>query len=239
MRMYTPWTDRTKSGGNCRDTNRMRFTQGSSLDCRRPGGYRHPINTSARPILERDLLLSRTGVWNPSPRDDHAEHGIRLGGAVSDTMRSLLVSTYYPPEHGGISHYMASVARALGPARVSCLTNVLEDRSSAGEADPGPGSRHDHRRDHAPGAATGRPARHRDERGILRSLAAALARSSLRDLRARERSAAGHENLVAGSPPRLGERGSRPRQQPLHRRTRGEGRSGTRAHRHHPSGMRR
>jgi len=39
-------------------------------------------------------------------------------------MRSLLISTYYPPEHGGISHYMASVARALGPARVSCLTNV-------------------------------------------------------------------------------------------------------------------
>src|SRR5262249_60714738 len=39
-------------------------------------------------------------------------------------MRSLLISTSYPPEHGGISHYMASVARALGPARVSCLTNV-------------------------------------------------------------------------------------------------------------------
>ncbi len=39
-------------------------------------------------------------------------------------MRSFLISTYYPPEHGGISHYMASVARALGPARGSCLTNV-------------------------------------------------------------------------------------------------------------------
>jgi len=50
-------------------------------------------------------------------------------------MRSLLISTYYPPEHGGISHYMASVARALGPARVSCLTNVPEDRSGADDAD--------------------------------------------------------------------------------------------------------
>src|SRR4029453_5331105 len=50
-------------------------------------------------------------------------------------MRSLLISTYYPPEHGGISHYMASVAKALGPARGSCLTNVLESRPGAHEAD--------------------------------------------------------------------------------------------------------
>jgi phosphatidylinositol alpha-1,6-mannosyltransferase len=50
-------------------------------------------------------------------------------------MRSLLISTYYPPEHGGISHYMASVAKALGPARVSCLTNVLESRPGADDAD--------------------------------------------------------------------------------------------------------
>ena len=50
-------------------------------------------------------------------------------------MRSLLISTYYPPEHGGISHYMGSVARALGPARVSCLTNVPEGRRGADAAD--------------------------------------------------------------------------------------------------------
>src|SRR5262249_61605838 len=50
-------------------------------------------------------------------------------------MRSLLISTYYPPEHGGISHYMASVARALGPARVTCLTNVPEGRFGADDAD--------------------------------------------------------------------------------------------------------
>jgi len=55
--------------------------------------------------------------------------------AVSNTMRSLLISTYYPPEHGGISHYMASVAKALGPARVTCLTNVPEGRSGADDAD--------------------------------------------------------------------------------------------------------
>src|SRR5215472_17963302 len=59
----------------------------------------------------------------------------RPAAASSDTMRSLLISTYYPPEHGGISHYMASVARALGPARVSCLTNVPEDRSGADHTD--------------------------------------------------------------------------------------------------------
>jgi len=39
-------------------------------------------------------------------------------------MKSLLISTYYPPEHGGIAHYMASVAEALGPERVCCLTSV-------------------------------------------------------------------------------------------------------------------
>jgi phosphatidylinositol alpha-1,6-mannosyltransferase len=39
-------------------------------------------------------------------------------------MRSLLISTYYPPEHGGIAHYMASVAEALGPEHVCCLTSV-------------------------------------------------------------------------------------------------------------------
>src|SRR5215467_15719728 len=59
----------------------------------------------------------------------------RPAAAPTDTMRSLLISTYYPPEHGGISHYMASVARALGPARVSCLTNVPEDRSDANDTD--------------------------------------------------------------------------------------------------------
>jgi hypothetical protein len=40
-------------------------------------------------------------------------------------MKSLLVSgTYFPPQVGGISHFMASVASALGPERVCCLTGV-------------------------------------------------------------------------------------------------------------------
>lgn len=39
--------------------------------------------------------------------------------------KSLLVSpTYFPPQVGGISHFMASLAAALGPARVCCLTAV-------------------------------------------------------------------------------------------------------------------
>ena len=45
----------------------------------------------------------------------------------------------------------------------------------------------------------------------------ALAGSSLRDLRARQRGAAGHEDLVAGRPSGPGERGSSPRQQSIHR----------------------
>ena len=39
--------------------------------------------------------------------------------------KSLLVSNrYFPPQAGGISHFMASVASALGPEQVCCLTSV-------------------------------------------------------------------------------------------------------------------
>ena len=49
--------------------------------------------------------------------------------------KSLLVSrTYFPPQVGGISHFMASVASALGPARVCCLTAV--PRASGAEPAP-------------------------------------------------------------------------------------------------------
>jgi len=50
-------------------------------------------------------------------------------------MKSLLISTYYPPEHGGIAHYMASVAEALGPERVCCLTSVPPPDAAAGGVD--------------------------------------------------------------------------------------------------------
>ena len=41
-------------------------------------------------------------------------------------MKSLLISsTYFPPRKGGISHFMAGLASALGPDRVCCLTGVL------------------------------------------------------------------------------------------------------------------
>lgn len=40
-------------------------------------------------------------------------------------VRSLLVSNrYFPPQRGGISHFMGSVAIALGRDRVCCLTNA-------------------------------------------------------------------------------------------------------------------
>src|SRR5215475_4771079 len=38
-------------------------------------------------------------------------------------MKSLLISrTYFPPQTGGISRFMAALALALGPDRVCCLT---------------------------------------------------------------------------------------------------------------------
>ena len=43
-------------------------------------------------------------------------------------MKSLLISSdYFPPQTGGISHYMAAIASALGPERVCCLTGVRAD----------------------------------------------------------------------------------------------------------------
>ncbi len=40
-------------------------------------------------------------------------------------MKSLLISsTYFPPQIGGISNFMARVAIALGPDRVCSLTGV-------------------------------------------------------------------------------------------------------------------
>jgi phosphatidylinositol alpha-1,6-mannosyltransferase len=42
-------------------------------------------------------------------------------------VKSLLISgTYFPPETGGISHYMGAVVSKLGPARACCLTGVPE-----------------------------------------------------------------------------------------------------------------
>jgi len=44
------------------------------------------------------------------------------------TVKSLLISaTYYPPDVGGISKFMSSVVRALGPDRVCCLMGVRRD----------------------------------------------------------------------------------------------------------------
>ncbi len=54
-------------------------------------------------------------------------------------MKSLLISSiYFPPQAGGISHFMAGVASALGPDRVCCLTGVPANRRASSG---GPGSR--------------------------------------------------------------------------------------------------
>jgi len=40
-------------------------------------------------------------------------------------MKSLLISKiYFPPQVGGISQYMVSVAKALGPEEICCLTGL-------------------------------------------------------------------------------------------------------------------
>ncbi len=56
----------------------------------------------------------------------------------SEEVKSLLVShRYFPPQRGGISHFMASVASALGPRRVCCLTSVPSDGREATIEDQG------------------------------------------------------------------------------------------------------
>jgi phosphatidylinositol alpha-1,6-mannosyltransferase len=46
--------------------------------------------------------------------------------------KSLLISgTYFPPQVGGISHYMGALASALGPCRVCCLTGVAATNGSS------------------------------------------------------------------------------------------------------------
>jgi phosphatidylinositol alpha-1,6-mannosyltransferase len=50
-------------------------------------------------------------------------------------MKSLLVSgTYFPPQVGGISHFMAEIATALGPEQVCCLTGVPAARAKRATA---------------------------------------------------------------------------------------------------------
>lgn len=52
-------------------------------------------------------------------------------------MKSLLISGQdFPPRKGGISNYMASVASALGPGQVCCLTGVRAERNGHGTAEP-------------------------------------------------------------------------------------------------------
>ncbi len=46
-------------------------------------------------------------------------------------MKSLLISSmYFPPQVGGISHFMASIGSTLGPERVCCLTGVPASASA-------------------------------------------------------------------------------------------------------------
>jgi len=48
-------------------------------------------------------------------------------------MKSLLISgMYFPPQVGGISQYMASVAKFLGSHEVCCLTGVRAEKESGG-----------------------------------------------------------------------------------------------------------
>lgn len=60
-------------------------------------------------------------------------HGTTAGN--QGQMKSLLISgTYFPPQVGGISRYMACVAKCLGPKEVCCFTGV---RSSGNQQEDG------------------------------------------------------------------------------------------------------
>ncbi len=53
------------------------------------------------------------------------EERITAVGQCRAPVKSLLISgLYFPPKKGGISTYMASIAAALGPQQVCCLTGV-------------------------------------------------------------------------------------------------------------------
>src|SRR5262245_21094875 len=48
--------------------------------------------------------------------------------------KSLLISNiYFPPDVGGISHFMGAVASTLGQDRVCCLTSVAGERHLASD----------------------------------------------------------------------------------------------------------
>lgn len=50
---------------------------------------------------------------------------MNLLSARTREVKSLLISsTYYPPDVGGISHFMSSMVASLGPERICCLTGV-------------------------------------------------------------------------------------------------------------------
>jgi phosphatidylinositol alpha-1,6-mannosyltransferase len=48
---------------------------------------------------------------------------------LPERVKALLVTTaYYPPQVGGISHYLAKVVSTLGPEAICCLTGVAADK---------------------------------------------------------------------------------------------------------------
>ena len=94
----------------------------------------------------------REGTAGPGNKAERPGHvaAERLPQTVSDgtseremrisrrraTVKSLLISGQdFPPRKGGISNYMASVAEALGPEQVCCLTSVRAN-GATGESEP-------------------------------------------------------------------------------------------------------
>ncbi|MCU1266102.1 MAG: glycosyl transferase group 1 [Acidobacteria bacterium] len=57
-------------------------------------------------------------------------HLSTLQAVSSEKVKALLISgAYYPPQVGGISHFLAKIAATLGPDHVCCLTAVPRDKS--------------------------------------------------------------------------------------------------------------
>src|SRR5262245_49490362 len=64
----------------------------------------------------------------PRPVEDLEAHGLSNQVTCMSTkscIKSLLISgLYFPPQVGGISHFMGAIASALGPDQICCLTSV-------------------------------------------------------------------------------------------------------------------
>lgn len=68
--------------------------------------------------------------------EERRRSGDHLTGGVECAKSLLISSTYFPPQVGGISHFMAAVASTFPANRICCLTGVtIKENGAGGDAD--------------------------------------------------------------------------------------------------------